>query len=84
MLAVTVGGSLTTRPRPWEKGLVTLAKIPCMCQISLLGVEELNSFILHSGHMLACWPCSHLKMGTRPADFLQTSNFRNLEHIYTC
>ena len=33
MLAVTVGGSLSTRPRPWEKGLVTLAKILCMCQI---------------------------------------------------
>ena len=48
MLAVTVGGSLTTRPHPWEKGLVTLAKVSVCAVSDLFGVEESNPSILHS------------------------------------
>ena len=61
MLAVTVGGSLTTRPHPWEKGLVTLAKVP-VCAVSDLfvrsrGIKSVHTaFLTHEDSRLVSRP----------------------------
>ena len=78
MLAVTVGGSLTTRPRPWEKGLVTLAKIPCMCQISVRsrGIKFVHTaFLTHEDDRLVSRP---FKNGNKASRLLANLKFQKL------